>query len=304
MTTAHADNPFARVVQRLEPGSTLLRAWEVKGGVSAQVTALEIRRADGSLHTFLMRQHGPVDLQRNPQIAADEYRLLGLLRAAGVAVPMPYNVDASCELFPTPYIVMEYLEGETTFSLDDAPDLTFQLARQLAMIHQIDCSRVDVSFLPQQAERVAWLLRECAERGAASDDEERIRAVLEAAWPLPQQNPSALLHGDFWPGNILWRDGRLVGVIDWEDAALGDPLADLANSRLEMLWAFGSEAMQRFTEHYQSLHALDWANLPYWDVWAALRPIGKMDAWDDDPRARQIRRERHRWFIAQAFERL
>ena len=44
--------------------------------------------------------------------------------------------------------------------------------------------------------------------------------------------------------------GRLVGVIDWEDAALGDPLADLANSRLEILWAFGDEAMERFTREY------------------------------------------------------
>jgi aminoglycoside phosphotransferase (APT) family kinase protein len=36
----------------------------------------------------------------------------------------------------------------------------------------------------------------------------------------------SLLHGDYWPDNTLWRDGRLVCVIDWEDAALGDPLAD------------------------------------------------------------------------------
>ena len=64
-----------------------------------------------------------------------------------------------------------------------------------------------------------------------------------------------LLHGDFWPGNILWRYGQLVAVIDWEDAALGDPLADVANSRLEILWAFGIDAMQSFTHYYQSLTA-------------------------------------------------
>ena len=27
----------------------------------------------------------------------------------------------------------------------------------------------------------------------------------------------ALLHGDYWPGNVLWKNGALVGVIDWED---------------------------------------------------------------------------------------
>jgi aminoglycoside phosphotransferase (APT) family kinase protein len=36
-------------------------------------------------------------------------------------------------------------------------------------------------------------------------------------------------------------------VLDWEDAAIGDPLADVANVRLELLWARGIEAMEPFT---------------------------------------------------------
>ena len=120
-------------------------------------------------------------------------------------------------------------------------------------------------------------------------------------WPLSQQNRSVLLHGDFWPGNILWRDGQIVGVIDWEDAALGDPLADVANSRLELLWAFGIEAMQRFTHHYQSLAGIDFANLPYWELYAALRRISQIAEWGLDEITEKTMRERLRWFIAQAF---
>ena len=110
-----------------------------------------------------------------------------------------------------------------------------------------------------------------------------------------------LLHGDFWPGNILWRDGQIVGVIDWEDAALGDPLADIANSRLELLWAFGVEAMQRFTDHYQSLAGIDFANLPYWELYAALRRISQIAEWGLDEITEKTMRERLGWFIAQAF---
>ncbi|MGT5522875.1 phosphotransferase family protein, partial [Escherichia coli] len=90
----------------------------------------------------------------------------------------------------------------------------------------------------------------------------------EAAWPFYQQNKSVLLHGDFWPGNVLWKDGQLVAVIDWEDAQIGDPLADLGNSRLEILWASGSEAMHSFTRHYQAMTDIDFSNLPYWDLFA------------------------------------
>ena len=60
-------------------------------------------------------------------------------------------------------------------------------------------------------------------------------------------NRRVVLHGDYWPGNVLWQDGRLVAVIDWEDASLGDPLADLATARVELLCRYGDDAMERFT---------------------------------------------------------
>jgi aminoglycoside phosphotransferase len=40
----------------------------------------------------------------------------------------------------------------------------------------------------------------------------------------------AMLHGDFWPGNLLMADGRVCGVIDWESARRdGLPTHDLAH---------------------------------------------------------------------------
>ncbi|MGH2481418.1 MAG: phosphotransferase family protein, partial [Ktedonobacteraceae bacterium] len=130
------------------------------------------------------------------------------------------------------------------------------------------------------------------------------RDALEAVWPLPQQNASVLLHGDFWPGNIVWNDGQLVAVIDWEDAASGDPLADVANGRLEILWAFGIDAMQSFTQQYQSMTTLDFTDLPYWDLCAALRPASKISEWGVDDTTEKTMRERHKWFVARAFEKL
>ena len=39
-----------------------------------------------------------------------------------------------------------------------------------------------------------------------------------------------LVHGDYWPGNLLWQRGRLTGVVDWEEPRLGDPSRDVATS--------------------------------------------------------------------------
>jgi len=290
------------VVQKMDPQSTLLHTWKLKGGVSAQITALEIERGDGQTKKMLVRQHGEGDLKHNPHIAADEFKLLHLLHSVGVATPMPYHLDQSGEIFSTPYIVIEYIEGETEFAPSNVPNLLLQFATHLSKIHHIDGSKLDVSFLPKLEKRYAETLRERPTNVDEALDEGRIRDVLEAVWPIPQRNAEALLHGDFWPGNVLWKDGQLVAIIDWEDAALGDPLADVANSRLEILWAFGVGAMQHFTHQYQSMTTIDFTHLPYWDLCAALRPIAQMAQWGLDETTEKTMREKHRWFVTQAFK--
>ena len=110
-----------------------------------------------------------------------------------------------------------------------------------------------------------------------------------------------MLHGDFWPGNTLWLDGRLTGIIDWEDAGIGDPLADLANTRLEMLLFFGPDATEQFTGHYLTLNPINTTDLPYWDLCATLRPIVGMPAWGLDDDTLHSMRAGLKVFIAQAF---
>lgn len=295
---------FEQLAQKIDRHSKLLRIEPLMGGVSAQVTALEIERSDGETQKLVVHQHGEADLRQNPQIAADEFNLLQQLQAAGLAVPTPYYVDQSGEIFATPYIVVEYIEGNTEFAPSDLADYLLQTATYLSKIHHVDGSIVDLSFLPQQTKVYADKFRQRPAKLDDSLDEGRIRDMLEAGWPLAQRNPAVLLHGDFWPGNILWRDGRLVAVIDWEDAMLGDPLADLANTRLEILWAFGSNAMHDFTQQYRSMNRIDFANLPYWDLYAALKPAFKIGEWAADAIQEKRMRDRHKWFVTQAFEAL
>ncbi|MEO7911535.1 MAG: phosphotransferase family protein [Roseiflexaceae bacterium] len=302
MTAATLNQKFEQVVQKIAPQSKLLRAWELKGGVSAQVTALEIEQPDHQTKRMIVRQHGAVDLKNNSDIAADEFKLLRILQSAGLPTPAPYYLDQSSDIFPAPYIVIEYIEGASEFAL--TPEGIQQLATHLARIHALDCAKLDLAFLPKQAQRCARKISERPTNLDESLDEGRIRNVLESVWPLSQHNPLVVLHGDFWPGNILWKDGRIAAVIDWEDAALGDPLADVANTRLEILWAFGIDAMDSFTQHYQSMARFDVTNLPIWDLFAALRPASKLSEWAADKIAEQRMRERHRLFVTQAFEKL
>lgn len=298
--TQDAANPFEQIVHTTSPESRLLRVRSLSGGVSAEVTALELGDSNGHTRTLLVRRYGAADLRSNPQVAEREFKLLEFLQTKGVAAPKPIFFDASGELFPTPYLVTDYTEGETVFAPSDPNDFTRRLAAQLAEIHALGSSP-ELAFLTP--------LAGLGPRPAVLDEslqEGRIRTALEqtrpeTASPLPRHAAPTLLHGDFWPGNVLWRSGRIAAVIDWEDAALGDPLADLANARLELLWALGQDAMHTLTRHYLDVTGLGAANLPYWDLCAALRPAGKLDGWNLGSEREGAMREQHAWFVQQAF---
>jgi len=53
-------------------------------------------------------------------------------------------------------------------------------------------------------------------------------------WGPPTPLPGMVVnHGDFGPWNVIQRQGRVIGVIDWDLARFGDPLDDLAQLALE-----------------------------------------------------------------------
>jgi aminoglycoside phosphotransferase (APT) family kinase protein len=272
LAAMRVDEAFAELAHRIDPGGRMIRTWELAGGVSAQVTGFEIESGEGSRERLVLRRHGARDLAANPHGAADEFRLLGVLASAGIPVPAPRYLDGTGELFSTPCLVVEFVDGATPTTADEQA-VAAQLAAILAAIHQIDASTAAISFLPD-------------------------RRLEDPGRP---RNSPVLLHGDFWPGNTLWKDGRLVAVIDWEDAAIGDPLADVANARLELLWAYGADAMNDFTDTYaKQASDLDLAALPDWDLRADRRLTPRLAEWGLDAATERAMRKRSEAFVAQA----
>jgi len=273
------DEKLARLVQRVAPDSNLLRSWPLQGGISARMTALEIGTPGGEITKWVLRQHGDLTLELNPQIAAEEFRLLQILQHAGVPVPAPRHLDPGA-LFGTPCLVLDYIEGESGPGATDRDTYLGQLASCLARIHAIGAG-----------DALAFLPRRELDPGVQTR-------------PSAPANPPVLLHGDLWPGNVLSRDGAVVGVIDWEDAATGDPLADLAITRLELLWTFDRDASDRFTELYLAMTTVDPAHQPHWDDRVARQVAPELAHWGLDPVTLRTMRDRLAEFAAWARERL
>jgi aminoglycoside phosphotransferase (APT) family kinase protein len=75
-------------------------------------------------------------------------------------------------------------------------------------------------------------------------DVDRARRVWQSAleagpWPYEP----VWVHGDLLPGNILVREGRLCGVIDWSGAGVGDPACEAM-----VAWALPPSARRAFKQ--------------------------------------------------------
>ncbi|MBN1373263.1 MAG: phosphotransferase [Anaerolineaceae bacterium] len=277
--------------------------------MSAQMTALEGKAPDGSRTRCVLRCPGEAQLIQNPATIENEYRVLLLGQALGLPMPAPLLFLPPGAEFSAACLVMKYVEGGLDFSPAHLEDYLAQMAGALAQIHAATCAKAGLDFLPRQESAILEALPEVAT--PADLPSSPIHAALQAFSPPAPANPSAMLHGDYWPGNLLWQNGRLQAVIDWEDASLGDPLIDLGIARLEVVWMFGPPVLPLFTQAYVARNRLDFSALPYWDLYAALRLSRLVDtdlaAWAASfaPQGRadltaSVLAERFDWFVKQA----
>jgi aminoglycoside phosphotransferase (APT) family kinase protein len=110
-------------------------------------------------------------------------------------------------------------------------------------VHAVDWAGVALGdlghperFLERQVDR--WLSQLASYRGRELPPAHDVAAWLEAHRP-PEQAPT-LFHGDYKLDNVLFATDappRLLAVVDWEMASIGDPLLDLG------WWIFADETL-------------------------------------------------------------
>lgn len=262
----------------VEPGARVLETSSVAGGVSGDTRFVVVEMPSGEIVELVVKHPGFRYGRRDPQRVAREFHLLAAAQAAGIPVARPVYLSEEA-------LAMERLPGAPLFHPPDPVLAAERVAELAAALHlaflgeeglssltpALGCGLGDFVWSPKEL----WAI---AEDPDESLGESRIRSLLAAAWP-PPPNPRTLLHGDLWPGNILWRERRITGLIDWEDSSLGDPVQDISVTRLDIWWQYGEEAMHAFTARYFSLVPWPSTALPIWDLVTALRPCGVIRDW-------------------------
>jgi aminoglycoside phosphotransferase (APT) family kinase protein len=197
---------------------------------------------DDGKRIVVLRRPPPPPISRGSHDVLREARILRALAGTGVPVPEVLAVAAASDVMDVPFYVMEHLDGViATTVLPPGLDTPAQrsalagaLVDVLAALHGVDwraCGLGDLGrpegFVDRQLDRLPLLI--ASPGGALPALFAGLRDDLRASRPVSGQ--ASLIHGDFRLGNLmLARDApaRIAGVLDWELAGIGDPLADLA----------------------------------------------------------------------------
>jgi len=246
-------------------------AWRrMTGGVASVVHRLAIDRG-GRRDQMVLRQYERDYLAHmqtgTSGLITDEAAILRAVHRAGLPAPEPIAADPDGrDCGGHPAILMSRLPGRLDLTPEHPESWLRQIAAMAPRIHSVQIlnpppfrSRIDAPrpVVPASAVRPAiW---------------EDAFAVLRQPPPEPAIR---FIHRDFQHFNLLWRRGRLTGVVDWATSCEGPADFDLGHCRLNLAVLFGPDWSERFRLAYEAEagRAAD----PWWELYAI---TGYSDGW-------------------------
>jgi aminoglycoside phosphotransferase (APT) family kinase protein len=194
---------------------------------------------DAARRQFVLRRPPHGALQTSAHDVEREFKILSALTPTPVLVPAALAFCADASLLGAPFFVMEVAGGETVSDPNVAASLGADARHRLGLsavdalwsLHTQDPGAVGLSdfvrpgsYVQRQLRR--WGRQLSATRSVDTDPFWVIRDLLAQREPSAQR--TALIHGDYKLGNLRAdADGNVVSILDWELAAVGDPVADL-----------------------------------------------------------------------------
>ncbi|MBO0884924.1 MAG: aminoglycoside phosphotransferase family protein [Mycobacterium sp.] len=248
---------LSAMIADIAPGATARRVRPMSGGLAAATYAVDTSAGEVVVKVYPPGHEGA-------QLEWDGLNFAQ--RVVGVPRPEPIALDVEGRWFGSPTVVMSRLPGRGDVSPADLDGWLKQIAHALAAIHETDIAGASGCLLrPAWGNRAPGII-ETVQRSALV---ERCVEAIRRHLPAPGSAP-ILMHGDFHPGNIIWRDGTLTGVLDWGGTRLGSRWFDLAYCRGDVALLFGMRGVRILTEHYVSIAGRSPVDLPVFDLMCGL----------------------------------
>jgi aminoglycoside phosphotransferase (APT) family kinase protein len=197
-------------------------------------------KLDAPSGTYVLRRKPFGILLPSAHAVEREYRVLTALHLLGFPVPRVFALCEDRGVIGSAFYLMDMVEG-TNFTDGALPCLTKDartivyhgMIDTLAALHRIDPQAAGLAtfgrpgnFFERQVAR--WIKQYRASQTDRIELAERLIVWLPAT--LPPQTGVAIVHGDYRIDNLIMaRSGeKILAVLDWELATLGDPLSDFS----------------------------------------------------------------------------
>ena len=237
-----------------------LAGW-LKANVAGFEGPLEVRQFKGGQSnptyqlvtpskTYVMRRKPPGKLLPSAHAVDREFRVISALYPTGFPVPRPFALCEDDEVVGTTFYVMDFIEGRVlwdqslpAYAPPERRAIHMAALKTLADLHNTDYRAVGLegfgregNYMLRQIAR--WTKQYKASETQHLDSMERLIDWLPRTVPPDEQ--TTIVHADYRLDNMIMHqtEPRVVAVLDWELATLGNPLADF--SYVLMNWVNGA----------------------------------------------------------------
>lgn len=286
--TRSADLPSSGALEEVRrlagPLAVVLGAARLEGGQHADTWRVD---TENPVTSVVVRQF-PVD----DPAPLHEQRVLRALDGLGGLAPVLLGGDLDGRRSKHPTSLIGWLDGQPDITPTDPRGWARELGRALAAVHAVP------------AERLADLPSVFDGRGGSQEIlGGPLAAQVRSRWSEVVASPEVLTHGDYWSGNVVWRDAGLTGIVDWSAGSRGPRGFDLGWCRLDLVLLFDEKIADDFLAAYEAATGQVLRGKRLWDCWAAARsddtvgswspnylPLGRADLDED-----QLRRRHSQW---------
>jgi aminoglycoside phosphotransferase (APT) family kinase protein len=255
-------------VTRLERHIARREAWVV-----------DVERGDGTVGEYFLRLDRASAQASSPWSVAKEMRVVDAIRRAGLPVPEVHGWNDALQA-----ALYERLRGREDLPVDTTPeqrravwDQFMGFVVDLHALEPRDLGLDDVLAWPTDARAAALDEIDKLELLMSADVVEPL-ATFGALW-LRRHAPTeldrvVLVQGDTGPGNLLFEDSELTGVVDFEWAHFGDPMEDFGNMAVREFF-YPSANLAEVFPLYEKLGGdpIDYDRVRYYRVHQMVRSV-------------------------------